>query len=117
MLRKQCSTLLEEEQTACNKLIEISQPRCIPHQREYITLTKEYKRHAELADSLDVFASTTSRAWKLLQSSEEVQEKIGAIDKLIEALSLEINGRKTHHKRFFNDSKHYHFSSPIQYSP
>ncbi|KAK7685649.1 hypothetical protein QCA50_010993 [Cerrena zonata] len=104
VLRKQCSTLLEDEQTACSKLIEISQPRCIPHQREYVTLTKEYKRHAELADSLDVFASTTSRAWKLLQSSEEVQEKIGAIDKLIETLSLEINGRKTHHKRFFNDN-------------
>ncbi|KAK7685869.1 hypothetical protein QCA50_011216 [Cerrena zonata] len=103
-LPKQCSTLLEDEETACSKLIGISEPRCIPHQRECVTLTKEYKKHAELADSLDVFASITFRDLKFFSSSEEVQETLRGIDELIGALSLEIIGRKTHHRRFFKDN-------------
>ncbi|KAK7681865.1 hypothetical protein QCA50_015213 [Cerrena zonata] len=97
-----CSTFLKNGAAGCNKWIT-SLKRCDEHQIEYIGLTKEYKRHAELADLLETSASIPLQAIDLLQNSEEAQQRLRAVDEFIEAISSEIQERKTHHRRFFEN--------------
>ena len=103
-LRKQCTTLSADSETRCNKLISSSSTRCHEHQTEYVRLTKEYKQYSELADSLESSALLTLQSVDTLQSSEDVQEKLDVVDEFIMAVYSEVKGRKSHHRRFFQDS-------------
>ncbi|KAK7681806.1 hypothetical protein QCA50_015153 [Cerrena zonata] len=107
--RRQCTATLADEYTACNTLIELSEVRCDRHQREYWLSLKQYKKHSQLVDTLDASACLTRRAVKRLQSSEEALQELEVLDELIEALSMEIEGREAHTRRFFqgiSDERH-----------
>lgn len=103
-LRRRCPTLMKDEVTVCNALIEPSFTRCITHSREHGVLTRQYKEYAELASSLEsqVLTSMSSAT----QSSELIRQKLVVAAQFITALSSEIKGREAHSKRFFGDSKH-----------
>ncbi|KAK7681866.1 hypothetical protein QCA50_015214 [Cerrena zonata] len=102
---RRCTTLLADAKTVCNKLVTTTKPRCLKHQREYAILTRAYKKHAKIADSLyTTVVLVTFSAVRLLQSSEEAQQKLRVIDKFIQTISLEISGRNTHHQRFFEET-------------
>ncbi|KAK7685648.1 hypothetical protein QCA50_010992 [Cerrena zonata] len=101
-LRRRCPTLMKDEVTVCNALIEPSFTRCITHSREHGVLTRQYKEYAELASSLEsqVLTSMSSAT----QSSELIRQKLVVAAQFITALSSEIKGREAHSKRFFGDN-------------
>ncbi|KAK7681869.1 hypothetical protein QCA50_015217 [Cerrena zonata] len=100
------TTLLADEDSVCNKLGTTSKSvsRSRKHWAEYPSLTGEYHKHGELAHSrYTAFALITFRAVRLLQSSEQAQRKLRVVDGFIEAISSEIEGRKTNHLKFFGE--------------
>ncbi|PBK75973.1 hypothetical protein ARMSODRAFT_1080127 [Armillaria solidipes] len=99
-----CTTLLEDEQTRCPKPRTHGNPveRCQMHHKQYITLTKKYKKAAQLVDKTLGGASIPTKAEILAYDSiHDLLEKARLMKKYVSAIRVEIEGRKIHHERFF----------------
>ncbi|KAK0500154.1 hypothetical protein EDD18DRAFT_817462 [Armillaria luteobubalina] len=99
-----CTTLLEDEMTRCPKPRTHGNPveRCQMHHRQYIKLTKKYKKAAQLVNKTLGGASIPTKAEILAYDSiHDVLEKARLMKKYISAIREERMGRSIHHERFF----------------
>ena len=72
------------------------------HHRQYIKLTKDYKKAAQLVDKTLGGASIPTKAQILAYDRiHDVLEKARLMKKYISAIREERMGRNIHHQRFF----------------
>ncbi|KAK0194073.1 hypothetical protein F5146DRAFT_418311 [Armillaria mellea] len=99
-----CTTLLEDEQTRCPKPRTDGNPveRCHMHHKQYIKLTKDYKKAAQLVDKTLGGASIPTKAEiSAYDSIHDILEQVRLMKKYISAIRVERTGRNIHHQRFF----------------
>lgn len=99
--RTLCDALLSDEATACTAVAMHRLSRCPEHEREFKAVLREYKSNGEIVKSLQSLAILTAKEIHALNSFCEVSEAIGRIEQYIQALTHEIEGRRTHQIRFF----------------
>ncbi|TBU43856.1 hypothetical protein BD309DRAFT_959642 [Dichomitus squalens] len=76
---RRCQALLIDEETPCPARVRRKGRYCDPHGVEYRELTRRYKSASATVETLD--------------------------RDILEAIGEEIEGRRTHHKRFFQTSE------------
>ncbi|KAK0205056.1 hypothetical protein DFS33DRAFT_727936 [Desarmillaria ectypa] len=99
-----CTTLLEDEETRCPKPRTHGNPveRCQMHHKQYITLTRKYKKAAQFVDkTLGGTLIPTKEEILSYDNIHDALEKARLMKKYVSAIREERIGREVHHQRFF----------------
>ena len=103
--RKQCQALLGDEETRCDTRVRRKGRYCDPHGREYRELTQAYKNASAAVEALDKEILQTRMRVSGLKDVAAVDEATAVASRYLEVIGEEIEGRRAHHKRFFQTSE------------
>ncbi|KAM5543527.1 hypothetical protein V8D89_002778 [Ganoderma adspersum] len=101
---QQCQALLADEETHCSSRSQGLRGRyCPAHGREYGELTGAYKTASNRVDVLEPEVRKTRMDAGALATVAAVDAAVALANRYLDALGEEIDGRETHHKRFFQE--------------
>ncbi|TBU25454.1 hypothetical protein BD311DRAFT_764583 [Dichomitus squalens] len=103
--RRRCQALLVDEETPCAARVRRKGRYCDPHGVEYRDLTRGYKNASATVEALDRDILQTRMRVGALKDVTAVDEATAVANRYLEAIGEEIEGRRTHHKRFFQTSE------------
>ena len=103
---RECQALLADEETHCSSRSQGRKGKyCPAHGREYGELTGAYKAASNRVDALEPEVRKTRMDAGALATVVTVDAAIALADRYLCALGEEIDGRETHHKRFFGEGE------------
>ncbi|KAM5543529.1 hypothetical protein V8D89_002780 [Ganoderma adspersum] len=105
---RQCQALLADEETRCSSHASGRGRYCATHGDEYVQLTRAYKAASKNVNALEPEIQRTKERVDGFESTAAVDSAIALVDRFLDALGEEIDGREVHHKRFFQvvDANH-----------
>ncbi|PIL23187.1 hypothetical protein GSI_14496 [Ganoderma sinense ZZ0214-1] len=111
-----CQALLPDELTVCGGRARGRGRYCAEHGREYKTLTRAYKEASEVVLVLDKLVLPRRTDVLTLHDVPSVDDAVVATERYLDAIEVEIEGRRTHHRRFFQtkDDGHEHWLKNLQ---
>ncbi len=103
---RQCQALLVDEETHCSSRAQGRQGKyCPAHGWEYGQLTGAYKAASTRVDGLDPEIQRARTSVSSLGTLAAVDAVVALANRYLDALGEEIDGRETHHKRFFQEGE------------
>ncbi|TBU56671.1 hypothetical protein BD310DRAFT_978649 [Dichomitus squalens] len=111
-----CQALLADEATVCAVRARGRGRYCAEHGAEYKELTRAYKEASATVQSLDKLVLPKRTRMQALEDAQAVDDALQVAEALLEAIEEEIEGRRTHHRRFFptKDDGHEHWLRKLQ---
>ncbi|KAI1785968.1 hypothetical protein LXA43DRAFT_1035624 [Ganoderma leucocontextum] len=111
-----CQALLPDEFTICADRTRRRGRYCAEHGREYQQLTRAYKEASEAVRLLDKLFLPLRKNVLALHDVAAVDEAVAVTQGYLDAIEEEIEGRRRHHRRFFQtkDDGHEHWLRNLQ---
>ncbi|KAM5543526.1 hypothetical protein V8D89_002777 [Ganoderma adspersum] len=111
-----CQALLPDEVTICAGRARGRGRYCTEHGREYKALTRAYKEASEAVLVLDKLALPRRTDVFTLHDVPAVDDAVAVTERYLDAIEVEIEGRRRHHRRFFQtkDDGHEHWLKSLQ---
>ncbi len=101
-----CQALLPDEVTVCAGRARGRGRYCAEHGREYKALTRAYKEASAAVSVLDKLVLPRRSANVLaLRDASAVDDAVAVTERYLDAIEVEIDGRRRHHRRFFQTSE------------
>lgn len=101
-----CQALLQDEMTVCAGRACGRGRYCSEHGREYKALTRAYKEASEAVLVLDKLVLPRRTDVLTLRDVDVVDDAVAITERYLDAIELEIEGRRRHHRRFFQTSEY-----------
>ena len=100
-----CQALLVDEETVCAERARGRGRYCAEHGLEYKDLTRAYKEASATVLILDKLVLPKRANVHALTDARAVDDALQVAERHLEAIEDEIEGRRKHHRRFFQTSE------------